>query len=152
MLTPTAHDQLWYQPDSTRYARHSGFTSSGSPSWAADSTAARRRWHLQPAPRRVRGLTRAGAQLGDWGRLGQYNQSGVAALMGRKAALQQPDFVISTGDNFYESARPDACARLPPGVSGRLLRHLLVRRANLAAGSDAAACRDTPAQYAVCRG
>ncbi|KAK9826179.1 hypothetical protein WJX81_004719 [Elliptochloris bilobata] len=41
--------------------------------------------------------------VGDWGRLGQYNQSGVAALMGRKAALEQPDFVISTGDNFYES-------------------------------------------------
>ena len=44
-------------------------------------------------------------QIGDWGRLGQYNQSGVAALMGRKAALEQPDFVISTGDNFYESTR-----------------------------------------------
>jgi hypothetical protein len=115
---------------------------------AAVSTAARRRWHLQPALRHVRGLTRAGAQLGDWGRLGQYNQSGVAALMGRKAALQQPDFVISTGDNFYESARPGP----RPAVSGRLLRHPPVRRADLPAGSDAAACRDAPAQYAACRG
>ena len=44
------------------------------------------------------------AQVGDWGRLGRYNQSAVAALMGRKAALEQPDFIISTGDNFYESA------------------------------------------------
>ena len=42
--------------------------------------------------------------MGDWGRLGRYNQSAVAALMGRKAAQEQPDFIISTGDNFYESA------------------------------------------------
>ena len=45
-------------------------------------------------------------QVGDWGRLGAYNQTEVAALMGQKAELQQPDFVISTGDNFYPSALP----------------------------------------------
>ena len=45
-------------------------------------------------------------QVGDWGRLGQYNQTQVAALMGQKADVLQPDFVISTGDNFYPSERP----------------------------------------------
>ena len=44
-------------------------------------------------------------QVGDWGRLGQFNQTQVAALMGQKAELTQPDFIISTGDNFYPSKR-----------------------------------------------
>ena len=42
-------------------------------------------------------------QVGDWGRRGQYNQSHVAAMMGLKASLLEPDFVISVGDNFYPS-------------------------------------------------
>ena len=41
--------------------------------------------------------------IGDWGRDGEYNQSVVADMMARKAALFKPDFIISTGDNFYES-------------------------------------------------
>jgi len=40
--------------------------------------------------------------LGDWGRDGDYNQSVVAQAMARKAKSLRPNFVISTGDNFYE--------------------------------------------------
>lgn len=40
--------------------------------------------------------------LGDWGREGDYNQTVVADAMARKAAVMRPDFVVSTGDNFYE--------------------------------------------------
>lgn len=41
--------------------------------------------------------------LGDWGRRGGYNQSRVADAMARRAAVVGPDFIVSTGDNFYES-------------------------------------------------
>lgn len=43
--------------------------------------------------------------LGDWGRRSEYNQSNVAQAMAKKAAASsiRPSFVISTGDNFYES-------------------------------------------------
>mmetsp|Transcript_6545 Transcript_6545/g.18880 ORF Transcript_6545/g.18880 Transcript_6545/m.18880 type:complete len:458 (+) Transcript_6545:514-1887(+) len=41
--------------------------------------------------------------IGDWGRQGLHNQSDVAAVMGAVAHDAKPDFVISTGDNFYES-------------------------------------------------
>jgi hypothetical protein len=41
--------------------------------------------------------------LGDWGRDGDYNQTVVAAAMARKAASFRPDFIVSTGDNFYEA-------------------------------------------------
>ena len=34
------------------------------------------------------------AQLGDWGRDGDFNQSRVAAMMALKAEQLQPDFVI----------------------------------------------------------
>lgn len=40
-------------------------------------------------------------QVGDWGRNGLYNQSEVAKAMGR--VRHNLDFVISVGDNFYES-------------------------------------------------
>ena len=40
-------------------------------------------------------------QVGDWGRNGHRNQSRVAAAMGRVAG--DLDFVLSVGDNFYES-------------------------------------------------
>ncbi|KHN31997.1 Purple acid phosphatase 3, partial [Glycine soja] len=40
--------------------------------------------------------------IGDWGRKGTYNQSQVATQMGRVAAKLNIDFVISTGDNFYD--------------------------------------------------
>jgi hypothetical protein len=38
----------------------------------------------------------------DWGRQGLHNQSDVAAVMGEVAHTTRPDFVISTGDNFYD--------------------------------------------------
>ncbi|KAL5553330.1 hypothetical protein UlMin_040731 [Ulmus minor] len=40
--------------------------------------------------------------LGDWGRQGNYNQSKVARQMGKVGKELDIDFVISTGDNFYE--------------------------------------------------
>jgi hypothetical protein len=46
-------------------------------------------------------LSHKAAQIGDWGRHGLFNQSLVAQAMGRVA--QDLDFVISVGDNFYES-------------------------------------------------
>lgn len=47
------------------------------------------------------GLSHHAAQVGDWGRDGLFNQSLVAQAMGRVA--QDLDFVVSVGDNFYES-------------------------------------------------
>ncbi|PON35199.1 Calcineurin-like phosphoesterase domain, apaH type [Parasponia andersonii] len=41
--------------------------------------------------------------IGDWGRNGRYNQSNVALQMGRIGEKLDIDFVISTGDNFYEN-------------------------------------------------
>ncbi|CAK9148657.1 unnamed protein product [Ilex paraguariensis] len=40
--------------------------------------------------------------VGDWGRQGLYNQSEVAIQMGVIGEKLDIDFVISTGDNFYE--------------------------------------------------
>ncbi|KAK5839621.1 Purple acid phosphatase 3 -like protein [Gossypium arboreum] len=40
--------------------------------------------------------------IGDWGRKGAYNQSQVALQMGKVGEKLGIDFVISTGDNFYE--------------------------------------------------
>ncbi|CAN6675352.1 unnamed protein product [Malus baccata var. baccata] len=41
--------------------------------------------------------------LGDWGRRGDYNQSQVADQMGIVGEKLDIDFVISTGDNFYDN-------------------------------------------------
>ncbi|KAK6242449.1 Calcineurin-like phosphoesterase domain [Theobroma cacao] len=41
--------------------------------------------------------------VGDWGRKGLYNQSEVAFQMGRIGERLDIDFVISTGDNFYDN-------------------------------------------------
>ncbi|KAM7484740.1 hypothetical protein LguiA_000749 [Lonicera macranthoides] len=40
--------------------------------------------------------------IGDWGRRGFYNQSEVATQMGKVGEKLDIDFVISTGDNFYD--------------------------------------------------
>ncbi|XP_016515397.1 purple acid phosphatase 8 [Nicotiana tabacum] len=40
--------------------------------------------------------------VGDWGRKGLYNQSDVAFQMGKIGEKLNIDFVISTGDNFYD--------------------------------------------------
>ena len=45
----------------------------------------------------------AALQVGDWGRDGDMNQSEVADLMTKVASGFQPNFIISSGDNFYES-------------------------------------------------
>lgn len=44
----------------------------------------------------------ARVQIGDWGRQGLKNQSEVAAVMGELAHTRAPEFIISTGDNFYQ--------------------------------------------------
>lgn len=41
--------------------------------------------------------------VGDWGRNGTQNQQEVANQMNRTALKENAEFVISTGDNFYES-------------------------------------------------
>ncbi|XP_042460270.1 uncharacterized protein LOC122043744 [Zingiber officinale] len=40
--------------------------------------------------------------IGDWGRKGTFNQTLIAAQMGRIGESLDIDFVISTWDNFYE--------------------------------------------------
>ncbi|GER45553.1 purple acid phosphatase 17 [Striga asiatica] len=40
--------------------------------------------------------------IGDWGRKGEFNQSQVAFQMGRIGEELDIDFVVSTGDNFYD--------------------------------------------------
>ncbi|XP_057804919.1 purple acid phosphatase 17-like [Salvia miltiorrhiza] len=41
--------------------------------------------------------------VGDWGRKGEFNQSRVAFQMGRIGEKMDIDFVVSTGDNFYDN-------------------------------------------------
>ncbi|PON79273.1 Acid phosphatase, type [Parasponia andersonii] len=41
--------------------------------------------------------------IGDWGRRGDYNQSQVAFQMGKMGEKLDIDFVVSTGDNFYDN-------------------------------------------------
>ncbi|KAK4790004.1 hypothetical protein SAY86_017308 [Trapa natans] len=41
--------------------------------------------------------------VGDWGRKGGYNQSAVAVQMGNVGEKLDVDFIISTGDNFYDN-------------------------------------------------
>ncbi|KAL8161222.1 hypothetical protein V2J09_012711 [Rumex salicifolius] len=41
--------------------------------------------------------------VGDWGRKGFYNQSQVATQMGNTGEKLEIDFIVSTGDNFYEN-------------------------------------------------
>ncbi|KAH7683786.1 Acid phosphatase protein [Dioscorea alata] len=47
--------------------------------------------------------------VGDWGRNGTYNQSQVATQMGKIGEELDIDFVISTGDNFYEDGLQGVC-------------------------------------------
>lgn len=39
--------------------------------------------------------------IGDWGRRGKYAQKDVAAAMDKCAGEFKPEFIVSTGDNFY---------------------------------------------------
>ncbi|MBA0831026.1 hypothetical protein Goarm_015517, partial [Gossypium armourianum] len=41
--------------------------------------------------------------IGDWGRRGAFNQSQVAFQMGKMGEKLDIDFVVSTGDNFYDN-------------------------------------------------
>lgn len=54
-------------------------------------------WHFPGVERYPRFLV-----IGDWGREGTCNQQAVADAMALKSRTFHPDFVISTGDNFYE--------------------------------------------------
>ncbi|CAI9296612.1 unnamed protein product [Lactuca saligna] len=45
--------------------------------------------------------------VGDWGRRGLYNQSDVAFQMGKIGEKMNVDFIISTGDNFYDDGLTD---------------------------------------------
>ena len=39
--------------------------------------------------------------IGDWGRQGEEGQQEVADMMAKAAKVIEPEFIISTGDNFY---------------------------------------------------
>jgi tartrate-resistant acid phosphatase type 5 len=39
--------------------------------------------------------------IGDWGRAGDFNQDDVAKAMHESALILDPEFIVSTGDNFY---------------------------------------------------
>jgi acid phosphatase len=41
--------------------------------------------------------------IGDWGRNGKHHQRAVAAAMAAAAVASNPAFIVSAGDNFYES-------------------------------------------------
>lgn len=41
--------------------------------------------------------------IGDWGRNGEYGQKDIASVMADAAKQVEPEFIISTGDNFYPS-------------------------------------------------
>jgi tartrate-resistant acid phosphatase type 5 len=41
--------------------------------------------------------------LGDWGREGKSDQTKVAIAMAKQARHDKPDFILSTGDNFYDN-------------------------------------------------
>jgi len=41
--------------------------------------------------------------VGDWGRKGEFNQRDVALQMALVGEMLRPDFIVSTGDNFYPS-------------------------------------------------
>ncbi|MEQ9438491.1 MAG: tartrate-resistant acid phosphatase type 5 family protein [Cyclobacteriaceae bacterium] len=41
--------------------------------------------------------------IGDWGRRGQFRQKETATQLAKTAQKVLPDFVISTGDNFYDA-------------------------------------------------
>ncbi|KAI3700131.1 hypothetical protein L2E82_44749 [Cichorium intybus] len=45
--------------------------------------------------------------VGDWGRRGLYNQSNVAYQMGKVGEKMDVDFIVSTGDNFYDNGLID---------------------------------------------
>jgi len=41
--------------------------------------------------------------LGDWGRNGQFRQKELADMMNQSAMVVEPEFIVSTGDNFYNN-------------------------------------------------
>jgi len=41
--------------------------------------------------------------IGDWGRQGYFNQAELGAMMNQISMVIEPEFIISTGDNFYPS-------------------------------------------------
>jgi hypothetical protein len=48
------------------------------------------------------------SQIGDWGRRGADHQQEVADSMAEYALAHPPEFVISTGDNFYPGVGREA--------------------------------------------
>ncbi len=51
--------------------------------------------------------------IGDWGRQGEFNESGVALAMAAHAAQNGLDFVITVGDNFYPREPPPSSFQAP---------------------------------------
>eukprot|EP00270_Netrium_digitus_P008869 TRINITY_DN267_c0_g1_i3.p1 TRINITY_DN267_c0_g1~~TRINITY_DN267_c0_g1_i3.p1 ORF type:complete len:360 (-),score=56.60 TRINITY_DN267_c0_g1_i3:182-1261(-) len=61
--------------------------------------------------------------MGDWGRNGTYNQSLVAEQMGKAAQAVGAQFVISTGDNFYEEGLSSVEAEMFEQSFSRIYSH-----------------------------
>lgn len=59
-------------------------------------------WHHAPAGQGDGSEWPQFLVVGDWGRDRQYNQTAVADAMDATARSMRVDFVVSTGDNFYE--------------------------------------------------
>ncbi len=79
----------------------------------------------------------------DWGRQGLHNQSAVAAVMGAVAHDARPDFVISTGDNFYNCAPPPGLRRITPS---NLFAEQCWRESVRSFLSSCIGCSDQPGQ------
>lgn len=86
-------------------------------------------------------LVNAGVvQVGDWGRDGTQNQSAVASLMATVADSVKPDFILSMGDNFYESKAVATCAATPVHVHAHCIRYCLLLLLTVTAHGHAHCC------------
>ncbi|MDD2877893.1 MAG: metallophosphoesterase [Acidiphilium sp.] len=58
---------------------------------------------LATAPAMAAGASSKFFVIGDWGRDGAHHQRAVGTAMAAAATLANPEFIVSAGDNFYES-------------------------------------------------
>ncbi|XP_028056573.1 purple acid phosphatase 17-like [Camellia sinensis] len=72
-------------------------------SYSKRSSAELRRFEHTPTTKGNDGGSVSFLVIGDWGRRGQFNQSLVALQMGVVGENLDIDFVVSTGDNFYDN-------------------------------------------------
>eukprot|EP00250_Pteridium_aquilinum_P009485 c18697_g1_i1 orf=489-1616(-) len=77
--------------------------------WSTNSEKSENSKEINPHIKEIKGFSAANNEslnylvVGDWGRQGLYNQSQVAIQMGRIGQQLGIQFVISVGDNFYDT-------------------------------------------------